>query len=340
MDGDRRCVHDFGDVDDATAALLLELHISDIEELLSTSKGKGREGECTDADLALSIYQGELKERDAVITDSRMARSLTHAVLTDAATLTYFSEEHAIAQDRAFARGIAGAHVNLPATEPNTGDFGLDDSLLSRLRVFHVSGENKEFDHSGPTVQGNDSSTAESSAMAASRKNTMPSVHCQCTVCDTEKPNYEVCQTPCGHQYCQECLHTLFELSTTDETLYPPRCCRQEIPLASAKVYLDPVLVHTFEQKSIEFKSSDRIYCSQPTCSSFIPTTSIIDERATCAICGWRTCTICKGNTHDGDCPQDIATQQILEVAREAGWQRCYSCRRLIELDVGCNHMT
>jgi hypothetical protein len=30
----------------------------------------------------------------------------------------------------------------------------------------------------------------------------------------------------------------------------------------------------------------------------------------------------------------------VLEAARENGWQRCNNCRRLVELDMGCNHMT
>jgi hypothetical protein len=29
-----------------------------------------------------------------------------------------------------------------------------------------------------------------------------------------------------------------------------------------------------------------------------------------------------------------------LEAAKKAGWQRCYSCRTMIELKEGCNHMT
>jgi hypothetical protein len=30
----------------------------------------------------------------------------------------------------------------------------------------------------------------------------------------------------------------------------------------------------------------------------------------------------------------------VLQTADENGWQRCYSCRRLVELDLGCNHIT
>ncbi len=56
MDIDGRYLYELDDVDDTTAALFLELHISDIEELVSTGKGKGRKGEHSDADLAVLIY--------------------------------------------------------------------------------------------------------------------------------------------------------------------------------------------------------------------------------------------------------------------------------------------
>ena len=122
-------------------------------------------------------------------------------------------------------------------------------------------------------------------------------------------------------------------------TLFPTRCCRRGIPLTSAKLYLKPAFVCKFEQKTIEFKSPHRTYCSLSTCSSFITWVSITGEQATCTVCGTITCTICKSDAHSGDCPEDTATQQLLETAREEGWQLCYNCRRLVELDAGCNHM-
>lgn len=159
------------------------------------------------------------------------------------------------------------------------------------------------------------------------------------TACDLTKFLFDVCQTPCGHFYCQECMKTLFELLATDETLFPPRCCLETIPLQSIKIYLSSIMVQTFEDKSIEYETSDRTYSSQPAYSSFFAADGIIGEQATCKEYGSQTCTICKKNTHDGDCPQDIATQQVLETAREQGWQPSFNSRRLVELDVGCNHM-
>lgn len=326
-------------LDDATAALALQLQIQDVAELSSTSKGKSREGEHSDAELAISIYESELEERNTVLADHRLARSLTRAVLSDEAIITEsLTAENVATRDRALAQNLAGA-AN-PFAANTTADDKVDDSLIARLTALYVSGRNSDDDNLEDASQADDTAGEESSAWAVARARPSTTTHHQCTSCDTETPNHKVCRTPCGHYYCQRCLHTLFELSTTDETLFPPRCCRQAIPLNSARLYLDPTLICTFEHKSIEFKSSDRTYCSNPRCSSFITSMNIEGEQATCTACGTATCTICKGNAHTGDCPEDTAIQQVLETAREEGWQRCYNCRRLVELDVGCNHMT
>lgn len=48
----------------------------------------------------------------------------------------------------------------------------------------------------------------------------------------------------------------------------------------------------------------------------------------------------CKARAHTGDCLNDPATRKLIAVAQENGWQRCYSCWRMVELEIGCNHIT
>ena len=337
MEIEAPCLHE---LDDETATLILQLQSADLEELLNANKGKGRDGELSDTDLAAATYQQELQAMNTILTDRCMGRSLTRAVISDAALLNEpLAEENAAARDRALAQ--SWAEVNGPSTAPEqmTAAYYLDDGFLARLAALYVSGWNSEGDALEDTAHKDGSAAPESSAWAASRRNPSSANYRHCTACDLTKPLINVCQTPCGHFYCQECIQTLFELSTSDETLFPPRCCREKIPLQSVRIYLSSVVVQTFEEKSIEFETSDRTYCSQPACSSFIAADDITGEQATCKKCGTQTCTICKNNAHEDDCPEDIATQQVLQAAGEYGWQRCYNCRRLVELDFGCNHM-
>lgn len=327
-------------LDDATTTLILQLQDRDIEELLYAKKGKGRDDQVTDAELAATTYQQELQERLAFLADRCMSRSLAEAVTTDAVLLreSLAAEDTALG-DRALACRLAG--INAPSAEAvgTKTEHPLNDGVISRLAALYAFGQDDEADAQENTTHGDSPVAAKSSARAASRPKPSAVAYRQCIACDSKTPLSDSFQAPCGHHYCLQCLHTLFEISTTDENLFPPRCCKQKILLASAKLYLSSDLTRTFEQRSVDIKTSDRTYCSQPTCSSFIAIANITGDRATCTACGLSTCTICKSSAHNGDCPEDTGTQQVLDTAREQGWQRCYRCRRVVELDVGCNHM-
>ena len=232
----------------------MQLQIGDIEELLSAKKGKGRDGDISDADLALATYQQELQAGTTILADQCMGRSLARAVVSDAALLNEsLAEENTAASDRALAHSLAG--INAPTPTPETAR-DLDDGFLARLAALLGPDLANEGDGVEDTVQRDGPVRPESSAWAASRQNPSTTTHHRCIGCDLTKPLLDVCQTPCGHFYCQECIGALFELSAADETMFLPRCCRQTIPLQSVKICLTSTVVQKFEKKSIEFETS------------------------------------------------------------------------------------
>jgi hypothetical protein len=191
------------------------------------------------------------------------------------------------------------------------------------------------------SVEGGEEQIAESSAWAMSRARTHTGGAHRCIVCQDSKGPKEVFQAHCEHEYCRDCLFNLFESSLTDVSLFPPRCCRQEMILESVEGFLgDNELVHLFKQRRIELGTADKTYCHSPTCSAFILPNNIYGDLATCEKCAFVTCAMCKLATHDGDCTADQGLQQILATAAEEGWQRCGKCKRVIELEYGCNHIT
>jgi len=101
----------------------------------------------------------------------------------------------------------------------------------------------------------------------------------KCTICMEFVTKRDPC-VPCGHAYCLSCLQDLFKASMQDETLMPPRCCRQEIPIDLAELPFKEI--QDFNAKLLEFSTVDRLYCSKPTCSAFIPPTFIINQVGTC----------------------------------------------------------
>ncbi|KAF8553220.1 hypothetical protein OG21DRAFT_1274303 [Imleria badia] len=168
-----------------------------------------------------------------------------------------------------------------------------------------------------------------------------------CVICQDPIFGAEI-RAPCGHYYGIDCVTDLFQSATRDETLFPPRCCRQNIPLAQVQLHLSQALVMTFQQKQVEFTTLKRVYCSAPTCSHFLGPLSegaFASKVYTCPAlgCERRTCGKCR-EQHSGDwthaCRPDADAAQVLELGRTAGWARCPGCSQMIELNIGCFHMT
>lgn len=161
-----------------------------------------------------------------------------------------------------------------------------------------------------------------------------------CLVCMESVNENDAIKTPCQHSYCRGCMKQLFMEATRNEALYPPKCCDRDIPITVANVVLSPQQQTEFTSKGREFKTKDRVYCSTKRCSAFIPPNRIKADVATCTRCARQTCIHCKAPYHRGECPNDKETQAVLRAATKAGWRRCYSCKVLVAVDEGCNHIT
>ncbi|KAF2482311.1 hypothetical protein BDY17DRAFT_324602 [Neohortaea acidophila] len=161
-----------------------------------------------------------------------------------------------------------------------------------------------------------------------------------CLICTDNYPEQETVEAPCSHVYCRNCLEHLFRSSMKDETLYPPRCCKQHIPIHDAHRILPRVLRDEFIDRKEELETLDKTYCFRPQCSAFIRPSTINGDRAQCPRCMRSTCTLCKSRYHSGDCEADPGYDQLLAAATENNWKRCSACRRFVELKHGCNHIT
>ena len=133
----------------------------------------------------------------------------------------------------------------------------------------------------------------------------------------------------------------MFEAATVDESRYPPICC-DEISLEpeNVRLFLTSELIKKYLEKKIEWETKDRTYCSHKDCRKFIGLGHIFADLAVCPTCDHKTCTLCKKASHDADCPKDNELHQALELVKENGWRRCEFCGRILELKVGCNHIT
>ncbi|KAF5557783.1 IBR finger domain-containing protein [Fusarium phyllophilum] len=269
-------------MDTSSLMLALQLQQQDLNLWELSKKGKQREGEVTDSDLAFEACRHELELMTAQISDQVMALSVARAVESDGQLIreAQLAEEQA-AKDHEYAVRLSkdpnattrsGAEKGKKVQRVDDDD---ENDLIDVLRSMNLGG----FDYSM-------SDQPESSSWASSRK---PPQTRECIACNDRFPPLALSQTPCSHDYCRECLVGLVRSSLQDETLFPPRCCGQNIPIKKSR-WFSPELVGQFQAKKLEFETPDRTYCSVPSCSTFVPPAFISGDSATCPKCSRRTC--------------------------------------------------
>ncbi|KAF2267906.1 hypothetical protein CC78DRAFT_31971 [Lojkania enalia] len=171
----------------------------------------------------------------------------------------------------------------------------------------------------------------------------------ECLVCmNDDLPANKTAKLACGHRMCYACLKRQFQLSVSDPQHMPPTCCTAEhIPLKHVERLLDDKFKKLWNKKYQEYTTENRLYCPTKGCGEWIKPGRIrMDftygrKYARCGHCNTKVCVQCNGKFHPRrECPKDEETNQLVQMAKEKGWQRCYSCKALVELKEGCNHMT
>ncbi|RKF55411.1 putative E3 ubiquitin-protein ligase ARI9 [Golovinomyces cichoracearum] len=318
-------------LDDASAALVYELQLQEMAELTEANLGQNEDGQLNDSQIASNAYRRDIELNYSI---------LTARLMTNNNSRTDFINDN---EDALEAEEDQSTHTtSQPSNRDEENPEEEQEQEVNEIAIVALPHDSSRINSKQGTTgnpSGNINNQSESSIQAVTEKS-VETVIGECIACNEEFSSQELARVSCSHEYCRGCLSDLIQISLRDDGFYPPNCCKQPILLANFQMFLSPELVRLFDEKRIELESQDRTYCSNQACSVFIQTGGIESDRAVCAQCGTLTCVTCKATFHDGDCPADIALHNVLELAKRQGWQRCFNCRRVIELEMGCNHMT
>lgn len=168
-----------------------------------------------------------------------------------------------------------------------------------------------------------------------------------CIVCMDDLQFHETTKLKCGHQMCNRCLKQSFKLSITDPQHMPPRCFSSDpIPFEYVDQLFDLEFKKAWYKKMCAvYASRNPIYCPKRGCGEFIQQQDIrlTKDRSRygkCPRCSTKVCLNCCGPWH-GHCHKDEATARRLEAEPEKETsQHCISCKSLVEISQGCNHVT
>ncbi len=326
-------------LDDEIVALTLQLdEIACREE---TKKAKHAAENIPDLEVAYASYLMEIEAHLAFLKDIKLAHSIANAVDADAHAIEEIAQAEAQAnQDRQAALRMSSDDPELEAPPPYTEqarDEFLDDEVMRRLAALLTSNDDLYSDpepEAGPSVP-----YAQRQAEALGILSRPSS---ECTACLNDFRLAEITQLKCEHQYCASCLKRFIMRGVVDHDLayIPPRCCGDVVPFGTIVSTLTEEEMEEFSHAELEKKTKDKTYCSNPECGRFIAPTHILAGEATCPKCSHKTCAMCKNPQHEDGCPNDTALQATLDLGEENQWRRCFSCRSLVAIEWGCNHMT
>lgn len=304
-----------------------ELALEDVHRILISHEGNGLPP--GDSDCALSAYYADLRNLLQVYKDEEASKQLEEAdKAIQAAIAEVGAEELQANQDRVIARQLAGLAPEAPLHVAEGLQDGLPDPSTGLLVAT-------------PLKVASETSKALTRMISLLWQAEELTYQVDCVSC-ASKTSIGKVETECDHNYCDECLTNLVDHATRDEELHPIRCCKKPMDIDQMELFLPTGALDLYKEKTIEYSTEDRVYCSDPTCSTFINPEQIENHIhiALCNKCGKSTCCLCKKEYHLGKCPLDTVDNELLELAAANGWMRCYKCGTVIQLIHGCSHMT
>ncbi len=352
-------------IDIESERLALELSRADVAAELQLPQNASQHEMLSSQLSALDTQLQELDRIEEAYAGQRMQQSMYTAMLADSHAI---GEQRQLEQqaitDRATAAALSGCTApHVPEGARQQVDSGYHDERLTQLEEAALT-EEADFADNGSTaigdsVFGSDSESINGSQTTIAAHDEIPPPinlehymnalrldeerrQVECVVCTNFFLPSQTITLPCGDTWCRSCISQRFEEAVVNEGAWPVKCCRRIIPVESIRTLLTFDLRNRFTAKSIEWSDTDRVYCHEPTCSTYIPRTAVTERVALCPGCSRQTCAECKGLFHTNPpCPEDTANDDMLEeLARESGWPRCPGCQHYVEITHGCNHMT
>ena len=356
-------------MDNASAQLAIALQLRDLDELETR-------GAVDKLVIRLQRQQLEVDSGfDAVTFEAsrRLALSMAKAVEDDSALLARSTRLPQI--DNATFNRLALLNHS-PSTSPNTNEpapqpKGTEQKELQKTeankRASPLRSEggpssalvrSKGRESSRHDKNASSASTSQPSTASASGTQTLkekasetvlevPSSTADCASCSDHLDTDKLVKAACEHHYCKDCFSKFIEASLQQHDGFPPKCCKIPIPFRTVAGNVSVPIYSRYTARQAEIRNATALYCGVQGCGVKIEDDRIQGVRATCVACSRDTCTLCRGEFPEKAngrnvghaCKKDKARDQVLAIAKEEGWQTCYHCGNLIELNFGCHHM-
>ncbi|KAL3617666.1 hypothetical protein CASFOL_037987 [Castilleja foliolosa] len=163
----------------------------------------------------------------------------------------------------------------------------------------------------------------------------------------------------CTHTFCNECIskHLSIKIekgNIVGETFFP--CpgidCKGVLEMDTCRAILPKIVLSAWDEMICEsmILESHKFYCPYKNCSGLLVNEGGIIREAECPYCHRLFCANCRAPWHSGiGCEEFLKLGEnereredimVHDLAKKNKWQRCPSCRFIVEKKEGCLHMT
>jgi IBR domain, a half RING-finger domain len=172
-------------------------------------------------------------------------------------------------------------------------------------------------------------------------------IHNSCLICQNSLNLVNSVSIPeCMDIYCKKCLHEYIKLRIQESQVLTMPCpnheCRIEINEATIKALVSEELY----EKYLSFKKNEELskdpylrWCPKPNCKGY-DIGSLSKNQLTCNVCEFNYCYYCGEVWHSNTKCKASNDKDMDEWARSHGLKYCPNCRRKVEKNLGCDHMT
>jgi ariadne-1 len=196
------------------------------------------------------------------------------------------------------------------------------------------------------------------STLALEKKPSSPTKKYECPVCWEIKEGKDTFALGCGHRYCLDCWKTYLELKLQNSadavwTKCPHPKCKDIVHDRAFKKLVSPTLYKTYKKSLLRSLVTDNPrmkWCPNPGCTNVIRCERKNRKEAVTCSCGFSFCFKCAdseiGDHMPATCENvEMWMKKATDESENVKWliantKKCPNCRKPIEKNGGCMHMT
>lgn len=168
-----------------------------------------------------------------------------------------------------------------------------------------------------------------------------------CEICYMEYLVESTITLPCEHMFCHTCINGYLALEINEARVLEIKCCQADCDFVFEESIIQSIINSQLFEKYREFKKNklteldpESKWCPNPKCGQIVKRKKKNSNYLKCHSCNTEICFECNEHWHPKLTCDEASDQSYEEWAKGKNIQKCPQCKRRVEKDSGCNHMT